>query len=96
MFKYRVIIKDVDHALLKYVKDIAKEYDCEVEELWQDKHNECRVYDYEPFLSSEFDLRIKLISESFDNAKFVEYLYLKRKRLIDSLNKNLEAAKESK
>lgn len=96
MFMYAVPIKDVDRTLLKYIENIAEEYDCEVEETWQSKYNEYVSYNYEPFCADGFDLHITLKSVNPHNAEFVKHLYLKRKDLIDSLNKSLEAVKENK
>lgn len=92
--KWKIIIQDVEHNLLPYVKDLAEEYNCSLEEKWQSNYNEYVCYDYEPFCREGFALSVTLTSTDLNKASFVKHLYLKRKNSIDRLKRMLDKTKK--
>lgn len=74
---------------LIYLSYLQEELCFDMEKAWKSKYNSYVVYDYEPFCSDGFEIRVNFIGEKHI-IKYVEYLLSQRREQIGFLENLLE------
>lgn len=86
---YTIKIKDVKKEDIPYINNLCKENNCEFSQEWKSKHISYDVYDYESYYADGFEINVYIKNEDLNKARFIEYLYNRRKEKINKLNETL-------
>ena len=82
---------NVPKELLAWFDEIVTENNCCIEKKeWKSKYNSYVIYDYEPFCSDGFEINVVISSISLNNVGFIKYLYTKKRKTLDFLERCYE------
>jgi len=79
---------NVNHNLMKWLEEIIEENNCKIEKKeWKSKYNNYVIYEYEPFCPEGFTINVLISSKYYEYINFVRYLYEKRIRKLNYLER---------